>query len=84
MEKLKWFLYFTALMIICVPTAIVVLTDDVTFSSTFSQTLISTAIILVILGKGITVFKKRNENKNFPADIGAIIGLSIVLLARLF
>ncbi|WP_239094247.1 histidine kinase [Bacillus sp. B15-48] len=62
--------------------SIVLMSDDVTFSSTFSHSIISTAFVLVILGKMITVQEKRKDNKRFASDIGIMIGLSIVLVTR--
>jgi predicted tellurium resistance membrane protein TerC len=82
MEKLKWLFYLIAFMLISIPTSIVLMDDDVTFSSTFSNTVISTAIVLVILGKLINVYKKRKENKSFVSDIGIIIGITIVLITN--
>ncbi|MBM4763718.1 histidine kinase [Bacillus sp. B15-48] len=82
MEKLKWFLYLSAVLLVGVPMSIVLMSDDVTFSSTFSHSIISTAFVLVILGKMITVQEKRKDNKRFASDIGIMIGLSIVLVTR--
>lgn len=82
MEKWKWCLYLTALLLIGIPITIVLLSDAITFSSSFSNTVTSTAIILFIFGKMITVHKKRKENKSYASDIGIIIGISIVLVAR--
>ncbi|WP_245840058.1 hypothetical protein [Sutcliffiella horikoshii] len=45
-----------------------------------SNILISIAILLVILGKLISVFEKKKENGRYAVDIGAIIGLAIVLI----
>jgi hypothetical protein len=83
MDKLKWFLYLSASLLIVIPTSVVLMSDDVTFSSTFSNIIISTAIILFILGKMITISEKRKGNKSFAPDIGAVIGLFIVLVFRL-
>ncbi|KGA95943.1 histidine kinase [Alkalihalobacillus alcalophilus ATCC 27647 = CGMCC 1.3604] len=82
MDKLKWFLYFSAVLLVGIPISIALMSDT-TFSSTFSQIVISTATFLVILGKFITVFQKRKENKRFAGDIGAIIGLFIVIIFTL-
>jgi predicted tellurium resistance membrane protein TerC len=83
LEKLKWFLYLSAVLLIGIPISIVLMDDNVTFSSTFSNTVISTAIVLVILGKMINIYIKRKENKSFVSDVGIIIGIFIVLVARL-
>lgn len=77
--KLKLLLYLSAILLIVIPIAIVLM-SDVPFSSTFSHTIISTAIILLILGKMITLFEKKKENKSFAPDTGIIIGLSVVLI----
>lgn len=79
MGKLKVFLYLSAALLIVIPTLIVFM-SDLPFSSTFSSTVISIAIILMNLGILLTVFQKRKENKNIAGEIGAIIGLSIVLI----
>ncbi len=74
-------MYLSAVLLIVIPT-IIVLVSDVTFTATFSSTVIVISIVLVILGKLITVFQKRKENKSFAVDIGALIGLSIVITLR--
>ncbi|KHF39252.1 hypothetical protein [Halalkalibacter okhensis] len=84
MGKWKWLFYLVAILLIGIPISIVLMSDEVTFSSTFSHTVISTAMVLVILGKMITVFEKRNKKKSFASDIGMIIGISIVLVLRFF
>lgn len=56
--------------------------DSITFSSAFSNIIISTAIVLVILGKMLNIYIKRKENKSFVSDVGVIIGIFIVLVAR--
>ena len=82
MYKLKWFMYFSAALLIFIPTSVVLMSDDVTFSSLFSNVVISTAIVLVILGIMVTIFEKKKANKSFAPDIGAVIGLLIVLFIR--
>ena len=82
MYKLKWFMYFSATLLIFIPTSVVLMSDDVTFSSLFSNVVISTAIVLVILGIMVTIFEKKKANKSFAPDIGAVIGLLIVLFIR--
>ncbi|MFC0561520.1 histidine kinase [Halalkalibacter alkalisediminis] len=82
MDKFKLFLYLSAVLLIVIPT-IIVFMSDVTFTAAFSSTVIITSIVLVILGKLITVFQKRKENKSFAIDIGAIVGLSIVITLKL-
>jgi uncharacterized integral membrane protein len=77
MNKLKWFLYFSAVLLILIPILIVAM-SDVSFNSTFSNTVISIALISVILGKTITILQKRKENKSSASDIGAVIGLCII------
>jgi|SRR5690625_2333821 len=63
-------------MLIGIPT-IIVLLSDVPFSSTFSHTIINTAIICVILGKMITVLEKKKKRHHFASDIGVMIGLAL-------
>ena len=82
MRKLKLFLYLSAVLLMGIPTSIVLISEDVTFSSKFSNTIISTALGLVIIGKSITLYQKRKDNKSFAPDIGVIIGLAIVLVTR--
>ncbi|MBD8071082.1 histidine kinase [Bacillus sp. PS06] len=82
MNKLKWILYWSGASLIIIPTIVVLISDDVTFNSTISNIVINTAIILVILGKMITIFEKKKGNKSFVPDIGAVIGLFIVLVIR--
>ncbi|MGD6776796.1 hypothetical protein [Sutcliffiella horikoshii] len=79
MEKVKWFLYTVAGLLIVIPTMYVFIADTY-FSSVTSNILISIAILLVILGKFISVFEKKKENSRYAVDIGAIIGLAIVLI----
>ncbi|MGD6993265.1 histidine kinase [Sutcliffiella horikoshii] len=79
MEKVRWFLYTVAGLLIVIPTMYVFIADTY-FSSVTSNILISIAILLVILGKLISVFKKKKENGRYAVDIGAIIGLAIVLI----
>lgn len=76
MEKFKWFLYVSAVLLVGVPTLLVITSDD-PYSSTFSNIVIALAFGLVILGKLIAVYEKRKENRRFSVDIGTIIGLSI-------
>lgn len=83
MEKTKWLLYLSSFLLIIIPIFKVIITD-VPLSSFFSHSVISTAILLVIIGKMITIFEKRKESKRFAQDIGVIIGLSLVLFIRLF
>ncbi|TYS58742.1 histidine kinase [Sutcliffiella horikoshii] len=79
MEKVRWFLYTVAGLLIVIPTMYVFIADTY-FSSVTSNILISKAILLVILGKLISVFEKKKENGRYAVDIGAIIGLAIVLI----
>ncbi|WP_404469779.1 histidine kinase [Sutcliffiella horikoshii] len=83
MEKVKWFMYTVAGLLIVIPTMYVFIFDT-GFSSLTSNILISIAILLVILGKLISVIEKKKENRNYAVDIGAIIGLSIVLILGVF
>ncbi|WP_249872505.1 histidine kinase [Oceanobacillus saliphilus] len=82
MGRLKWFLYLCAVLLIVIPTSIFLIFDGVTFPTTLSNTSINTAILLVILGKIITIYEKKKENKSLAPDIGIIIGVSIVLVTR--
>lgn len=83
MSKLRPFLYISALLLILIPTSIVLIAD-VSFNSLFSYIVISISLILVMMGKTITVFEKRKEGKKTSTDMGAIIGLTIVLLIVIF
>ncbi|WP_416150020.1 histidine kinase [Salipaludibacillus sp. HK11] len=66
---------------VLIPMLIVMMTDDPN-SSVFSNIVVNTLIILVILGKMITVLEKRKGNKRYAPDIGAVIGLSILFKQR--
>ncbi|WP_077617513.1 histidine kinase [Bacillus sinesaloumensis] len=83
MEKMKWFLYLSALLLIGIPIFIVLFSDDVTFSSTFSHIVLSIGILLFISGKLIAISEKKKESKRLAPDIGVVIGLFIVLVFRL-
>ncbi|WP_035341127.1 hypothetical protein [Halalkalibacter hemicellulosilyticus] len=83
MSKLKWFLYVSAALLVVIPISVALMSDHATFSAAFSHTVISIAMILVILGKVMTILEKRRENKRFEPDVGAVIGLSIVLVFSL-
>ncbi|WP_407268820.1 histidine kinase [Radiobacillus sp. PE A8.2] len=83
MEKWRFALYLSALFLVVVPISIVLITD-VPFDSFFSHVVLSIAIILVMLCKTITLFEKRRAKKRFSSDIGALIGLSIVLVLGFF
>ncbi|WP_404461161.1 histidine kinase [Sutcliffiella horikoshii] len=83
MEKVKWFMYTVAGLLIVIPTMYVFI-FDIGFSSLTSNILISIAILLVILGKLISVIEKKKENRSYAVDFGAIIGLSIVLILGVF
>ncbi|WP_404448565.1 histidine kinase [Sutcliffiella horikoshii] len=81
MEKVKWFMYTVAGLLIVIPTMYVIISDT-SFSSVASNVLIFIAILLVILGKLISLLDKKKENRSYAVDMGAIIGLSIVLIIR--
>ncbi|WP_226683188.1 histidine kinase [Sutcliffiella horikoshii] len=81
MAKVKWLMYTAAGLLIAIPTMYVII-SDISFSSVTSNILISIAILLVILGKFISVVDKKKEKKRYAVDMGAIIGLSIVLIIR--
>lgn len=83
MEKVKWYMFTVAGLLIVIPTMYVFIFDT-GFSSLTSNILISIAILLVILGKLISVIEKKKENRSYAVDIGAIIGLSIVLILGVF
>ncbi|WP_026909111.1 hypothetical protein [Paucisalibacillus globulus] len=82
MNKWKLPLYIIAILLVIIPTIIVLITD-IPFSSTFSRSVLSAAIILVILGKMITIIEKRKHTKSFAPDVGIVIGLSIALVLSL-
>jgi len=81
LEKVKWFMYTVAGLLILIPTMYVIISDT-SFSSVTSNFLIFLAILLVILGKLISLLDKKKENRSYAFDMGAIIGLSIVLIIR--
>ncbi|WP_404431357.1 histidine kinase [Sutcliffiella horikoshii] len=83
MEKVKWFMYTVAGLLIVIPTIYVIISDT-SFSSVTSNILISIAILLVIFGKLISVMDKKKENRSYAVDIGAIIGLLTVFILRIF
>ncbi|MCK0470543.1 histidine kinase [Halalkalibacter sp. APA_J-10(15)] len=83
MNKWKWVLYVSAALFIIIPISVVLISDHSTFSSAFSHTVISIAILLVILGKVVTILEKRKGNRSFVPDVGAVIGLSMVLVFSL-
>lgn len=79
----RWILYLIAVLIVCIPIFIVLVTDNA-FNSFYSKLFLNTAITFVIIGKILTVFKKTIENRDIPwASIGSIIGLMIVLVLRI-
>lgn len=82
MGKMRIFFYLCAVLLIVIPTSIVLMTN-VPFSSTFSHLVISAALILIILGKLITVIEKRNIGEKIAPELGVIMGLSIVLILKL-
>lgn len=79
LEKIKWLLYLIAALLVGFPIFFAV-AFDVPFSSTFSNIVLSLAIILLMIGKTITILRKNKENNTFSSDIGAVIGLFIVLI----
>lgn len=76
-------MYTVAGLLIVIPTMYVFIFDTA-FSTGTSNILISLAILLVILGKLISVIDKKKESRSYAVDIGAIIGLSIVFILRIF
>ncbi|ADU28882.1 hypothetical protein [Evansella cellulosilytica] len=76
-------LYITSLLLIIIPT-IIVLASDTKFSSTFSYIVINSAIALIIIGMSLTALQKRREGETISYHVGGAIGLSIVLVIRLF
>lgn len=83
--KNKWslFLYIIAFIII-LASIFIVLVKDVALDVTLGRTLVSIALILVIIGKLLTVLEKRKANLRISADIGIVIGLLVVLVFRVF
>lgn len=79
MGKVRFSLYLSAILLIAMPTLFVLISDN-PFGSTFSQIVISSALIFVISGKSITLFEKVKVGQRFATDIGIIIGLFIVLM----
>lgn len=81
MNKWKSFFYISALLLIVIPTMMVIVTD-VPFSSMFSNSVISTSIILLIIGQSMTIDENRKQAKNVAPNIGIIIALTLVLIVR--
>lgn len=81
MNKWKSFFYISALLLIVIPTMMVIVTD-VPFSSVFSNSVISTSIILLIIGQSMTIDENRKQAKNVAPNIGIIIALTLVLIVR--
>ncbi|MCY6354832.1 hypothetical protein [Clostridium sp. ZS2-4] len=79
--NLNWILYLMASLIILIPIYIVLITD-VHFSASFSKISIGIALIFVIIGKLITLIKKKKGDKSIPGDIGIIIGILIVFISH--
>lgn len=79
--NLSWGLYLIASLIILIPVSIVLVTD-VPFSSAFSKTSISVAIIFVMIGKTLTILNKKKGDKSIPVDIGILIGMLITLVSH--
>ena len=78
----KWF-YIIALIIIIVPTAIVMV-SDIGFSDLFSKIFISTALILVVIGRALTACSRSKGDNRLYNDIAVIIALLIIIVSRLF
>lgn len=76
---MKAYLYIVAVLLVSVPMA-VVLINNTPFSSNLSRTVISIAMILIIVGKVITILEKRKVNKSYASDIGIISGLTIGMI----
>lgn len=72
-------LYLVALLIILIPITIVFVTD-VPFSSTFSKISVNAAFVFVIVGKILTLIKKKKTDKNISVDVGILIGILIAFI----
>ncbi|MDQ0229892.1 histidine kinase [Metabacillus malikii] len=81
MNIVKWMMYSTALLIVVIPTTIA-LFSATSFSSSFSHTMITLAILLVIAAKLLNVVQKRQQNKTYAGDVGAVVGLLLVVIIR--
>ena len=77
----KWF-YIIAFLIIFIPTAIVMI-SDVGFSELYSKIFISTALILVTIGRALTACSRSKGDKRLYNDISVIIALLIIILFRI-
>lgn len=77
--NLNWILYLIASLVILIPIAIVLITDN-PFSLSFSKISIGIAFVFVILGKFFALLKKEKVDKSIPIDIGIIIGILIAFI----
>ncbi len=76
-------LYILASLIILIPIC-VVLIANITLSSLFSSISISTAFILILMGKVLSILKSKFENKNISIDISVLIGILTAFILFIF
>ncbi|GKX66747.1 hypothetical protein [Inconstantimicrobium mannanitabidum] len=78
--KLSLILYLIASLIILIPISIALIAD-IHFSSNFSRASIGVAFVFVLVGKLLSLIKKKKGDKSIPADVGLIIGITIAFIA---
>ncbi|MFD2043423.1 histidine kinase [Ornithinibacillus salinisoli] len=81
-SKLNFILYVIVALLVLVP-IFIMLVSDVTFSESLRDTVVGSALALIIVGKVLTIIEKKKEKKRIAGDIGIVIGIFIVLLFRI-
>jgi hypothetical protein len=82
LKNIRNTLYIAAFLLIIIPICIVIITD-VGFSHTFSKITISSALILILIGKILNVLNKDKKDKSLLMDITSIFVLLITLIIML-
>lgn len=77
--KLSVILYLIASLIVLIPIFIVLITD-IHFSSNFSKISIGVAFVFVLIGKLLSLIRKKKGDKSIPADVGLIIGIGAAFI----
>ena len=83
MNKLSQILYIIAVVVLLI-LLILVSVADFTFSGFVGRSITNTAITLFLIGLILTIVQKKKEDKKISADVGIVIGISIVLVSRFF
>lgn len=80
----KLIFYLIATLMILIPISWVLITGNA-FSPFYSNLIINTSIIFIIVGRVLAVYKKAIDEWSIPwAGLGSITGLLIVLIWRIF